>query len=179
MISRYSVYLRYCYKSTNTDAASCWMISRARRRCSVYLRYWYKSTNTDAASYWMISSARRRCSVYLRYWYKSTNTDAASCWMISRARRRCSVYLRNWYKSTNTDAASCWMISRARRRCWKARSSSTSSQDLAGVALSGRAAFAFSANARSLFTSPSSLRVPGCSRRPACGCALSARAGIR
>jgi hypothetical protein len=35
--NRYSVYLLYWYKSTNTDTA-----------LSIYLLYWYKSTNADA-----------------------------------------------------------------------------------------------------------------------------------
>ena len=39
---RYSAYLLYWYKSTNTDA------SGLNLRCPVYLLYWYKSTNTDA-----------------------------------------------------------------------------------------------------------------------------------
>jgi hypothetical protein len=71
-----------------------------RSRYSVYLLYWYKSTNTDAASRptrtlerhtntsWKRRGAVDKCgrrnvrkrlrySVYLLYWYKSTNTDAA------------------------------------------------------------------------------------------------------
>jgi hypothetical protein len=42
---RYSVYLLYWYKSTDTDASS-----RACFRYSVYLLYWNKSTDTDANS---------------------------------------------------------------------------------------------------------------------------------
>jgi hypothetical protein len=39
---RYSAYLLYWDKSTNTDA------SGLNLRCPVYLLYWYKSINTDA-----------------------------------------------------------------------------------------------------------------------------------
>jgi hypothetical protein len=46
-VPRYSLYLLYCYKSTNTDAAL--LPETISRRFSVYLLYWYKSTNTDAA----------------------------------------------------------------------------------------------------------------------------------
>ena len=42
---RFSVYLIYWYKSTDTDASS-----PACYRYSVYLLYWYKSTDTDASS---------------------------------------------------------------------------------------------------------------------------------
>ena len=37
---RYSLYLHYCYKSTNTDAEGGWSW--------VYFLYWDKSTNSDA-----------------------------------------------------------------------------------------------------------------------------------
>jgi hypothetical protein len=53
-------------------------------RYSVYLLYWYKSTDTDARCSCMKSTgargshpmARRGTPIYLLYWYKSTNTDA-------------------------------------------------------------------------------------------------------
>jgi hypothetical protein len=58
-----------------------------RRRYSVYLLYWYKSTNTDAAashlpplqSKLLKASTCNRYSVYLLYWDKSTNTDTRIC----------------------------------------------------------------------------------------------------
>jgi len=51
---RYSVYLLYGYKGTNTDAED-----------AAILLYWYTSTNTDA-----------ECVSILLSWYTSTNTDA-------------------------------------------------------------------------------------------------------
>ena len=45
--SRYSVYLLYWYKSTNSDA----------RRSAIYLLYWYKSTNSDAEGAQMLSGS--------------------------------------------------------------------------------------------------------------------------
>jgi hypothetical protein len=62
---------------------NCWP-RQAAHRYSVYLLYWYKSTNTDAklrtaplCDAAQRVSCRLRYSVYLLYWYKSTNTDAA------------------------------------------------------------------------------------------------------
>ena len=46
--SRSSVYLIYCYKSTNTDVAA--RADAKQVGYSVYLLYWYKSTATDAAA---------------------------------------------------------------------------------------------------------------------------------
>ncbi len=99
---RYSVYLLYWYKGTNTDAEG-----------AAILLYWYTSTNTDA----------ERVSILLS-WYRSTNTDAEcalSCFIgtqvqilaqkalvWSAACRSSKQYLEfqklYWYTSTNTDA---------------------------------------------------------------------------
>jgi hypothetical protein len=94
--SRYSVYLLYWYKSTNTDFQKCAMASYVACACcrsSVYLLYWYKSTNTDfqkcaMASY--VACACSRYSVYLLYWYKSTNIDFQKCAMTSHVAYACS-----------------------------------------------------------------------------------------
>jgi hypothetical protein len=47
-------------------------------RYSVYLLYWYKSTNTDASDALCLEglAASMRYSVYLLYWYKGANTAA-------------------------------------------------------------------------------------------------------
>ena len=93
---RYSVYLLYWYKSTNTDGMEAISPVRKLPRYSVYFLYWYNSTNTDGME--AISpvrelpratnsiggerATRSRYSLYLLYWYKSTNFDAegaASC----------------------------------------------------------------------------------------------------
>jgi hypothetical protein len=48
--SRYSLYLLYWYKSTNTDAFIADQPQlQAVAAASLYLLYWYTSTNTDAA----------------------------------------------------------------------------------------------------------------------------------
>jgi hypothetical protein len=44
-------------------------------RYSIYLLYWYKRTDTDASRD-ACRSCRTRSSVYLLCWYKRTNTDA-------------------------------------------------------------------------------------------------------
>jgi hypothetical protein len=88
-----------------------------RRRYSGYLLYWHKSTNTDLHCRRHVRRAsrkhavRRRYSGYLLYWHKSTNTDLHCRRHVRRAsrehavRRRYAGYLLYWYKSTNTDAA--------------------------------------------------------------------------
>ena len=45
--ARYSIYLLYWYKSTNTDTEAGSQAGRRHARYSVYVLYWYKSTNTD------------------------------------------------------------------------------------------------------------------------------------
>jgi hypothetical protein len=50
----------------------------ASMRYSVYLLYWYKSTNTHASDALCLEglAASMRYSVYLLYWYKGANTAA-------------------------------------------------------------------------------------------------------
>ena len=51
--------------------------ARLADRYSVYLLYWYKSTNTDTCvSLTADNLSKLQCSLYLFYWYKRANTDA-------------------------------------------------------------------------------------------------------
>jgi len=109
---RYSLYLFYWYKSTNTDAAhSLFLLGICRSKHAVFTpaaerqelqgKREYKRTNTDAFIRTRVQILTH--SAVQKFRVRAVSAIGTSAWSVIKGFSRCTLSLLYQYKSTNTD----------------------------------------------------------------------------